>query len=155
MKLRKMTDQDVAAVFELIVELAIYEKAPQEVSNTTQKMLEQGFGENPAFWGFVVEDNAKIVGMAIYYIRYSTWKGSCIYLEDIVVTESYRGKGVGKLLFEAVMQTVVEKNAALLTWQVLDWNTPAINFYQKYQATLDEEWINGKLTQEKIKALLQ
>jgi GNAT superfamily N-acetyltransferase len=155
MKLRKMTAQDVAAVFELIVELAIYEKAPQEVSNTTQKMLEQGFGENPAFWGFVVEDNAKIVGMAIYYIRYSTWKGSCIYLEDIVVTESYRGKGVGKLLFEAVMQTVVEKNAALLTWQVLDWNTPAINFYQKYQATLDEEWINGKLTQEKIKALLQ
>jgi len=155
MKLRKMTAQDVAAVFELIVELAIYEKAPQEVSNTTQKMLQQGFGENPAFWGFVVEDNAKIVGMAIYYIRYSTWKGSCIYLEDIVVTESYRGKGVGKLLFEAVMQTVVEKNAALLTWQVLDWNTPAINFYKKYQATLDEEWINGKLTQEKIKALLQ
>jgi GNAT superfamily N-acetyltransferase len=149
-KLRKMTSQDVPAAFNLVVELAIYEKAPEQVTNTVEKMLEDGFGKKPIFEGFVAEENDKIVGIAIYYIRYSTWKGKCIYLEDIVVTESCRGKGIGKILFEAVMQATLDQNAALLTWQVLDWNEPAINFYRKYQANLDGEWINGKLLKDDI-----
>ncbi len=154
MNLRKMTSQDIVSVYDLIVELAIYEKAPEEVTNTPAKMLIEGFGDKPLFRGFVVEDttenNHKIVGMAIYYTRYSTWKGSCIYLEDIVVTESYRGKGVGKLLFEAVMKEALEQKAAAMVWQILDWNEPALNFYKKYNANLDPEWINGKLTYEEI-----
>lgn len=158
MNLRKMTSQDIVSVYDLIIELAIYEKAPEQVTNTPAKMLDEGFGEKPLYWGFVVEDIAgdiaenhhKIVGMAIYYIRYSTWKGSCIYLEDIVVTESYRGKGVGKLLFEAVMKESLEQKAAAMVWQILDWNEPALNFYRKYHANLDGEWINGKLTNEEI-----
>ena len=152
MNLRVMTPADVPAVLELILELAVYEKAPHEVINTPEKMLQEGFGENPIYWGFVVEDNANIVGMAIYYIRYSTWKGGCIYLEDLLVTESFRGKGIGKLLFEAVMRVAYDKKAALMAWQVLDWNEPAINFYKKYNANLDGEWINGKLTQEQLTA---
>ncbi len=147
---RKMIAQDVPAAFNLVVELAIYEKAPEQVTTNIEKMLADGFGEKPIFEGFIAEENNVILGIAIYYIRYSTWKGKCIYLEDIVVTESYRGKGIGKVLFESVMKATLEQNAALLTWQVLDWNEPALNFYRKYQANLDGEWINGKLLKDDI-----
>jgi GNAT superfamily N-acetyltransferase len=151
MKIRKMTAQDIIPVYDLIMELAIYEKAPEQVTNTHAKMLQDGFSENPIFEGIVAEDETgKIVGIAIYYIRYSTWKGKCIYLEDIVVTESCRGKGVGKLLFDEVMRITLRHDGALLVWQVLEWNEPAINFYKKYQANLDPEWINGKLTKDQI-----
>jgi GNAT superfamily N-acetyltransferase len=155
MQIRKMTQHDIQAVYDLIVELAVYEKAPEQVTNTPEKMLKDGFSENPIFEGFVAEIENKIIGIAIFYVRYSTWKGKCIYLEDIVVTEKYRGKGVGKLLFDEVMKTTLQKEAALLVWQVLDWNEPAINFYKKYHATLDPEWLNGKLTAEQISNYLQ
>ena len=129
----------------LINELAVYEKAPNEVTVTLSHFEQSGFGENPVWWAFVAEVNDTIVGFALYYIRYSTWKGQCLYLEDFIVTENMRGQGIGKLLFDRVVQETKEKGFSRMVWQVLDWNEPAINFYKKYKANLDPEWINGIL----------
>jgi GNAT superfamily N-acetyltransferase len=148
--IRKGTAEDIQAAFDLVMELAIYEKAPEKVTNTPARMLEDGFGKKPIFEFYVAEVDGKVVGMALYYIRYSTWRGKCIYLEDIVVTESHRGKNLGKLLLEVLMHETLAQDAALLTWQVLDWNEPAINFYKKFDAELDGEWINCKLSAEQI-----
>ncbi len=134
----------------LVKELALYEKAPQEVTVTLAEMEDAGFGPNAVWNAFVAESEGIIVGMALYYTKYSTWKGKCIFLDDIVVTESWRGKGIGKLLFEEVIKVAKEKHARRLEWQVLEWNTPAINFYNKFSAVLDPEWINGKLTYEQL-----
>lgn len=152
--IRKGTAQDLQAAFKLILELAIYEKAPHEVTNSPEKMLADGFGEKPIFEFFVAQEADQIVGIALYYVRYSTWKGRCIYLEDIIVTEASRGKGIGKVLFEAVMQETLQQDAALLVWQVLDWNEPALNFYKKFDASFDAEWLNGRLTKEQLRQLL-
>jgi len=136
--------EDLPKVLELIVELAAYEKAKDQVENTVERMERDGFGENPIY-GFFVAENEKngIVGIAIYYYRYSTWKGKRLYLEDIVVTEKERGNGIGKLLFDKMIEKGKEENCTGMMWQVLDWNEPAINFYKKYyKADLDEEWIN-------------
>jgi len=129
----------------LINELAVYEKAPNEVTVTLSHFEQSGFGENPVWWAFVAEVNDKIVGFALYYIRYSTWKGQCLYLEDFIVTENMRGQGIGKLLFDRVVQETKDKGFSRMVWQVLEWNEPAINFYKKYKANLDPEWINGIL----------
>lgn len=134
----------------LVKELALYEKAPQEVTVTLAEMEDAGFGTNAVWSAFVAESEGMIVGMALYYTKYSTWKGKCIFLDDIVVTESWRGKGIGKLLFEEVIKVAKEQHARRLEWQVLEWNTPAINFYNKFSAVLDPEWINGKLTYEQL-----
>lgn len=138
------------AVHALIYELAVYEKAPREVTNTVEDMLRDGFGDNPVFSCLVAEEDGRIIGMAIYYIKYSTWKGKGIYLDDIVVTESMRGKGVGKLLFGEVLRAAKACGAKQLHWQVLYWNDPAIGFYKKYKASFDEEWINCKLDEAAI-----
>jgi GNAT superfamily N-acetyltransferase len=144
MKLRAAVKEDCKRLLELIQELAVYEKAPDEVIVTLDHFEESGFGENPVWWAFVTEDEQQAVqGFALYYIRYSTWKGQCIYLEDLLVTEIMRGKGIGKLLFEAVMNETKNRGFKRMCWQVLDWNEPAINFYKKYNATLDPEWMNG------------
>lgn len=144
MKLRTAVREDCKRLLELIQELADYEKAPDEVIVTLEHFEETGFGENPVWWAFVAEDDQQVVqGFALYYIRYSTWKGQCIYLEDLLVTEQMRGKGIGKLLFEAVMNETKNRGFKRMCWQVLDWNEPAINFYKKYNATLDPEWMNG------------
>ncbi len=144
MKLRTAVKEDCKRLLELIQELADYEKAPNEVVVTLAHFEESGFGTNPIWWAFVAEDEHKMVqGFALYYIRYSTWKGQCIYLEDLLVTAQMRGKGVGKLLFEAVMQETQNRGLKRMCWQVLDWNEPAINFYKKFNATLDPEWMNG------------
>ena len=112
-----------------------------------------GFGSNKIFDFFVAQENDVIIGMALYYFKYSTWKGKCLFLEDIIVTESQRGKGIGKLLFDKIIEVSKETNVRRMEWQVLDWNTPAINFYKKYAATLDGEWINGKLTNAQLEKL--
>lgn len=151
MVIRKGTAEDIPAVFELIVELAVYEKAGDQVTNTPAKMLEDGFGPQPVFEFFVAEDQGQIVGMALYYIRYSTWRGRCIYLEDLIVTESRRGTGLGKGLFEAVMAETVRGGYALMTWQVLDWNEPAIRFYKSYGSMIDTEWYTGRLFAPQIR----
>lgn len=142
---RKAQKADMSAVLELIKELAEYEHALDQVDNTVEQLQEDGFGAQPTFECYVAEDNAVIVGFALFYTSYSTWKGNCLYLEDLLVTNSYRRKGVGKLLFDRVLQTAKDKGAGRFEWQVLEWNEPAINFYKKYHADLDPEWINGKI----------
>jgi GNAT superfamily N-acetyltransferase len=145
--IRKGIPADLPAVHQLIVELAVYEKSESEVITTPEQMLQDGFGDNPAFGFYVAEqaESGSIVGMALYYTRYSTWKGRCLYLEDLIVTQEQRGRGIGKLLFDAMVQECLAQNMALMTWQVLDWNTPAIDFYKHLGAHLDREWLNGKL----------
>lgn len=140
--IRPAQQEDCPAMLELIRELALFEKAPEQVSVSLSHFEESGFGEKPVWWAFVAEDNHKIVGMALYYIRYSTWKGQRMYLEDIIVNEAYRGKGLGRLLMERLFIEAKEKGFSGILWQVLDWNEPAINFYKKYNPHFDEEWIN-------------
>lgn len=143
--IRRATKEDLPDVLALVKELALYEKAPEEVTITLKELEEDGFGDNPLYWIILAEDESGILGMSFYYIRYSTWKGKCLYLEDIVVKEDHRGRGIGKVLFEETINAAKEMNAKIMTWQVLDWNEPAINFYKKFNAELDGEWINGKL----------
>lgn len=151
--IRKGKPDDIAAVLELVKELAEYERAPHEVSNTEEEMLADGFGGNPVFGLFVAEMDGLIIGIAIHYIRYSTWKGKMLYLEDIVVKETFRGKGIGNLLFEKCVALAAEKDYAGMVWQVLDWNEPAFRFYQKYGATMDSGWVNGRLSKDQLLAL--
>ena len=154
--IRKGKKEDLSSTLELIRELAIYEKAPHEVTNTVAQMEQDGFGSSPVFGFFVAEGQAGIIGISIYYWRYSTWKGKRLYLEDIVVTEKERGSGIGKLLFDRTMQHALDENCSGMMWQVLEWNEPAINFYKKYyQAKLDNEWINCSLERSEIEALLK
>ena len=133
---------------DLIKELALYEKAPEQVTVDLNHFVESGFGNNPVWWAYVAEvtneDQSKeIVGFALYYIRYSTWKGQRMYLEDIIVTENWRGKGIGKMLFEELIKVCKEKEFKGMIWQVLDWNEPAIHFYKKFKnVNFDGEWVN-------------
>ena len=146
--------EDLPQVLELVKELAVYEKAPHEVTNTVTQMELDGFGPNPTFGFFVAEKDGQIVGISIYYWRYSTWKGKRLYLEDIIVTEGERGKGTGKLLFERTMRHALDENCTGMMWQVLEWNEPAINFYKKYEAKMDAEWTNCSLDADQINSLL-
>ena len=142
---RRGTAADVPAMMELVRELALYEKAPNEVTNTEERMLSEGFGENPIFGSFVAEVDGRIVGISIYYYRYSTWKGKRMYLEDLIVTESMRGLGLGKILFEATIEEGKAIGCSGMMWQVLDWNEPSINFYKRYGTRFDGEWLNCHL----------
>ncbi|MFN4931695.1 MAG: GNAT family N-acetyltransferase [Bacteroidota bacterium] len=153
MTIRKGTSQDLSAVLELIKELAIYEKAPNEVSVSVTEMEQNGFGPHPLFEFFVATEDEKIVGLALYYYKYSTWKGRCLFLEDIIVTESKRGNGIGKLLFDEVGKVAQQQGVRRMEWQVLEWNEPAINFYKKMPVHLDSEWINCKLTNYELDTL--
>lgn len=149
-EIRKGVISDLPEVLTLIKELAEYEKAPLEVENSLAEMQKDGFGDHPIYRLYVAELDRKIVGIAIFYYKYSTWKGKCIFLEDIIVTEKMRGNKIGALLFEKVISIAKEEKVRRLEWQVLDWNEPAINFYKKYEANLDPEWINGKLVYEQL-----
>lgn len=140
--IRAATREDAPRMLELVKELAIYERAPEEVTISPEHFLESGFGENPVYWAFVAEEKGVIIGFALCYVRFSTWKGQRCYLEDLIVTESHRGKGIGKRLMDAVIQDARNKGFTGILWQVLDWNTPAIKFYEKYHAKFDAEWIN-------------
>jgi GNAT superfamily N-acetyltransferase len=152
-KLRVAKAEDCSRLLELITELAVYEKAPQEVTVTLDEFIDAGFGKTPVWKGFVALDGQTIVGMALFYIRYSTWKGCRLYLEDFLVTEQYRGKGIGKMLFDRVVQEAKERKFNGMNWQVLDWNTPAINFYDKYKATYESEWLNASFSKEQLESL--
>jgi GNAT superfamily N-acetyltransferase len=144
--IRRAVKEDCPRLLELIHELAVYEKAPQEVTVTLDHFIESGFGANPVWRAFVAEMDGKVEGFALYYIRYSTWKGQRLYLEDLLVTEKMRGKGAGKLLFDALIEEAKDKKLSGMVWQVLEWNEPAINFYKKYyDARLDAGWINCSL----------
>jgi GNAT superfamily N-acetyltransferase len=149
--------EDLPRILELINELAVYEKMPEEVINTVELMEKDGFGPDPVYGFYVCVKAAtnEIIGTAIFYYRYSTWKGKRIYLEDLIVTESERGAGAGKLLFDRIMAKGLEEGCTGMMWQVLDWNEPAINFYKKYyQATLEGGWLNAQLQDFEIKKLI-
>ena len=145
--------EDLPHVLELVKELAAYEKAAHEVINTVALMEEDGFGKNPIFGFFVAETNDAIVGISLYYWRYSTWKGKRLYLEDIVVTESQRGGGIGKLLFDRTLQHALDENCSGMMWQVLDWNEPAIKFYEKLGGRVLREWLTVRITGEDLERL--
>jgi GNAT superfamily N-acetyltransferase len=151
-KIRKGVEADLNQVLGLVKELAIYEKAPNEVEVTLAEMHNWGFGNDKVFEFFVAEHDAKIIGIALYYYKYSTWKGKCLFLEDIIVTEAYRRYGLGSKLFNEVALVAKQQQVRRMEWQVLDWNEPAINFYKKYNAHLDGEWINGKLTHQQLQS---
>jgi GNAT superfamily N-acetyltransferase len=144
--------KDLPRVLELIKELAEFEKAPHEVINTVELMEKDGFGPNPIYGFFVAENENGIVGLSLYYWRYSTWKGKRLYLEDIIVTEKERGKKIGKFLFERTMQHALDEDCSGMMWQVLDWNEPAIDFYKKYGSNIAQDWKNCNLERAQIKA---
>ncbi len=141
-EIRRAVKEDCPRLMELITELAVYERAPEEVTATLEHFTGSGFGPNPVWWAFVAEEDGYVEGFALYYIRYSTWKGQRMYLEDLIVTEKMRGRGLGKLLFDRLIDEAKEKKFSGLVWQVLDWNEPAINFYKKYNARFDAGWMN-------------
>lgn len=143
--IRPGVKEDLPSILTLVKELAEYEKALDQVNNSVNQMEEDGFGTNPVFGFLVAEVNGLIVGTSIYYYRYSTWKGRRLYLEDLVVTESQRGNGVGQQLFESTIELAQSTNCTGMMWQVLDWNEPAINFYKKYNSVMDKGWVNCNL----------
>nr|WP_121271645.1 GNAT family N-acetyltransferase [Pedobacter schmidteae] len=148
--IRPAVKEDCVRLLELVNELAVYERAPQEVTVTLEEFIDAGFGQHKVWDAHVAEEDGFIAGFAIYYTRYSTWKGRRLYLEDFIVTEAYRGRGIGKLLFETIMKDAKDKGFNGMNWQVLDWNQPAINFYNKYNADLEAGWLNASFSKEQI-----
>lgn len=153
MNIRVAKKEDCPRLLELVHELALFEKMPEEVTVTLQEFEDAGFGEKPVWKAFVAEQDGLIGGFALYYVRYSTWKGCRMYLEDLIVTEALRGKGVGKLLFDRLFKEGRELGFNGMSWQVLDWNEPAINFYKKYAASIEAGWLNASLSKEQILSL--
>jgi GNAT superfamily N-acetyltransferase len=154
--IRKAEARDVPRMLALVQELAIFEKEPDAVTVTGAEMLDAGFGKRPTWFGWVAEGpDARIQGIAICYDRYSTWKGRCLYLEDIVVTEAMRGQGIGDLLFRECVKHAMADSYHSMRWQVLDWNEGAIRFYGRLGADISTGWLNGDLTREQMQRLVK
>lgn len=134
--------EDLPEALALVKELALFEKEPDAVKVSLEEMSEAGFGKKKVFDFFVAEMSQRIVGLALYYYKYSTWKGRCIYLDDLIVTEAHRGKGIGRQLLSAVLQKGREEGVRRVEWQVLDWNQDAIEFYRKHGVEFDAGWVN-------------
>jgi GNAT superfamily N-acetyltransferase len=148
--LRPAAKEDCVRLLELVNELALYEKAPQEVTVTLEEFEDAGFGDKPVWKAYVAEVGGLVVGFALYYIRFSTWKGCRMYLEDFIVTEPMRGQGIGKLLFDQLIIEAKQMGFKGMVWQVLDWNEPALNFYAKYQASIEAGWLNAALSTDQL-----
>ncbi len=153
-KIRRGKKSDAPIILNLIKELAHYENALDKVTVSLEDLEKDGFNKNPLFWTILAEIKSEVVGMAFYYIRYSTWDGKIFYLEDFVVSKSFRKLGIGTLLFEECVRVTKKINANGMAWQVLNWNQPAINFYKKYNAELKNDWTNGKLYKKQINKLI-
>ncbi len=152
--IRRAEESDVPQMLALVKELAVFERAPAEVTVTLDHMREAGFGADPVWVGWVAEADGMITGMAVCYERYSTWKGRRLYLEDIIVTERARGHRIGERLFRACAAYAVEMNYSGMLWQVLDWNVDAIRFYDRFGAMYSREWLNGSLELDQLKNLV-
>ena len=148
-KIRKALRGDVGRIFTLINALAIFEKEPEAVKVTEEELLQDGFGNDPSYRCIVAEYENEVIGFALYYIRYSTWNGKTVYLEDFLVDDKYRSKGVGKALFEEMITIAQSLNVRQMSWQVLDWNEGAIRFYKKYESDIEDGWLNARLLFEK------
>ena len=148
--IRKGEKKDLPAVLSLIKELANYENALEEVTITLKDLEKDGFKNHPWYWFLVAENDMQIIGLSFYWIRYSTWKGKFLFLEDFIIKEKYRRCGVGSQLFEKTIKVCQKLKLNGMIWQVLDWNTPAIDFYKKYNANINSAWLNGKLTKKQI-----
>ena len=149
-KIRKGLKSDLPIVLDMIKELADYEKSLDSVEITLEQLQRDGFGERPFYWFLIAEDNKEIVGLSFYHIRYSTWKGKFLFLEDFVVKKKHRNKGIGSLLFEETIKVCKTKKLNGVVWQVLNWNKAAIKFYKKYEAEISSDWLNGKLSKKQI-----
>ena len=149
--IRKGIKKDLTSVLRLIKELADYENALDQVTITLDDLEKDGFGSQPCYWFLVAEKDDEIIGLSFYWIRYSTWKGKFLFLEDFVIKEEYRRYGIGSKLFEETIKICKQLNLNGMTWQVLDWNDPAIEFYKKFDADISSDWLNGKLTKKQIK----
>lgn len=146
--------EDVPFVLELIQALAAYEKAPDEVENTVEQLTEDGFGPHPLYGLYVAEVEQNIVGIALYFYRYSTWKGKLLYLEDLYVKPEYRQKKIAYRLLQTLIRKAKEEKCRRVFWQVLDWNEPAINFYKGLGGQLDPEWVNVYLNSEQYEQII-
>lgn len=151
--IKKATPEHVPAIHALIRELAIYEKAEEEHTATEKELYAYLFGEEQFVFCDVALEDQELIGIALYYYKYSTWKGRSLYLEDLVVKEEHRGRGLGKKLFLSVVEFGVQHGCGRMDWQVLDWNEPAIGFYKRFNANLDDEWINGQLTPDQMRQI--
>jgi|TARA_B100000959_G_C14745139_1_gene526776 GNAT superfamily N-acetyltransferase len=151
--IRKGIKKDLSSVLRLIKELADYENAIDQVTITLEDLEQDGFGAHPWFWFLVAEKDDEIIGLSFYWIRYSTWKGKFLFLEDFVIKEEYRRQGIGSKLFEETIKICNKLNLNGMIWQVLDWNSSAIDFYKKYDANISKDWLNGKLTKKQIKKI--
>lgn len=146
-KVRPARTEDAPAIFQLIQDLATFEKAPKDVEITVEQLVQDGFGPFPAFHAWVAEaENQEIVGFALVYFRYSTWKGITLYLEDLFVKPDFRRSGAASQLMQAIMEFGKAKGCKYLQWEVLEWNKNALLFYEKWGAHFDAEWIKGRLT---------
>lgn len=153
--IRKGEKADMHSVLNLITELAVFEKEPDAVEITVDNLIEDGFSDNPKFKVFVAEENSTIIGIALFYERYSTWKGKTIHLEDLMVTESKRKLGAGKALYSAVLKYAYEHNFNRVAWEVLDWNSNAIEFYKSTGATYLNDWSVVQMNRENLAKFIQ
>jgi GNAT superfamily N-acetyltransferase len=153
-EIREGVKKDLPSVLELIKELANYENARDQVTITLEDLEKDGFEGHPWYWFLIAEKDNEIIGLSFYFIRYSTWKGKFLFLEDFVIKEEYRNQGIGSFLFEETINICKKKDLNGMIWQVLDWNTPAIKFYKKYNADISKEWLNGKLSKNQIDKIL-
>lgn len=150
LKLRTAIKSDMESVLLLIKELAIFEKEPNAVEISIDTLIQDGFGKKPAFKVFVAEIENEIVGMALFYERYSTWKGKSIHLEDLIIQNKHRGKGIGSALYKKVLKYAHDNDYKRVAWEVLDWNKVAIDFYKSTGAIVFDEWRVAQMDEKRL-----
>lgn len=149
-KIRKGERHDMDSILNLVTELAIFEKEPNAVKITVEDLILNGFKDDPEFYTYVAQVGDEIVGMALYYNRFSTWVGTAIHLEDLIVTKKFRGFGIGRALYNSVLEEALIKGAKRVAWEVLDWNIAAIDFYESTGAVMFKEWNICQISNDSI-----